>query len=130
MLYSIDNKDSFVHTENWLNEVKNLANPDIRLFLVGNKSDLEGNRVISKEEGENFKEKNKLDLFIETSAKTGYNARNVLVEAAKCLFIDYNKVKKNNANTEKDRKNSENSNTKLDNKNDNVLVKNKKCCGN
>ena len=130
MLYSIDNKDSFVHTENWLNEVKNLANPDIRIFLVGNKSDLEGNRVISKEEGENFKEKNKLDLFIETSAKTGYNARNVLVEAAKCLFIDYNNFKKNNANTEKNRKNSENSNTKLDNKNDNVLVKSKKCCGN
>ena len=63
MLYSIDNKDSFLHTENWLSELKNQANPEVRIFLIGNKADLEGNRVISKEEGENFKVKNNLDFF-------------------------------------------------------------------
>ena len=36
-----------------------------------------------------FKNEQGLDLFMETSAKTGYNARNVLIEAAKMLYADY-----------------------------------------
>jgi GTPase SAR1 family protein len=36
-----------------LNELKNLANLDIKTILVGNKCNLE-ERIISKEEGENF----------------------------------------------------------------------------
>jgi hypothetical protein len=36
-----------------LNELKNLANLDIKTILASNKSNLE-KRIISKEEGENF----------------------------------------------------------------------------
>ena len=36
---------------------------------------------------------NNLDLFIETSAKNGYNAKNVFIEAAKILYRDYLKYK-------------------------------------
>ena len=85
VIYAIDNKESFNHAENWLNDLKSQANPDVRIFLVGNKADLEEDRKISKEEGEKYKEAQHLDLFMETSAKTGHNARNVLVEAAKIL---------------------------------------------
>ena len=95
ILYAINNKDSFQHAETWLNDLKNQANPNVRVFLVGNKSDLENERVISKEEGERFKEEKKLDKFIETSAKTGENARCVLLEAAKLLYKDYLKAKQN-----------------------------------
>jgi small GTP-binding protein len=89
ILYSIDNKESFEHAENWLNDLKSQANPDVRIFLVGNKSDLEDERKVTKEEGLKFKNDQGLDLFMETSAKTGYNARNVLIEAAKMLYADY-----------------------------------------
>ena len=89
ILYSIDNKESFEHAENWLNDLKSQANPDVRIFLVGNKSDLEEQRKVTKEEGLKFKNDQGLDLFMETSAKTGYNARNVLIEAAKMLYADY-----------------------------------------
>ena len=34
-------------------------------------------------------------MFIETSAKTGENARGVLLEAAKLLYKDYLKAKQN-----------------------------------
>ena len=57
--------------------------------MVGNKSDLEEERKVTKEEGLKFKNDQGLDLFMETSAKTGYNARNVLIEAAKMLYADY-----------------------------------------
>ena len=89
LVYAIDNKESFNHVENWLNDLKSQANPDVRIFLVGNKADLEEDRKINKEEGEKYKEDQHLDLFMETSAKTGHNARNVLVEAAKILYKDY-----------------------------------------
>ena len=98
IIYAINNKDSFQHAENWLNDLKNQSNPNVRVFLVGNKSDLEDQRVITKEEGERFKEEKKLDRFIETSAKTGENARGALLEAAKLLYKDYLKAKENLAN--------------------------------
>ena len=96
IIYAIDNKESFNHAENWLNDLKSQANPDVRIFLVGNKADLEEDRKVSKEEGEKYKEEQHLDLFLETSAKTGHNARNVLVEAAKKLYKDYLKFDENN----------------------------------
>ena len=99
IIYAINNKDSFQHAENWLNDLKNQSNPNVRVFLVGNKSDLEDQRVITKEEGERFKEEKKLDRFIETSAKTGENARSALLEAAKLLYKDYLKAKENLANS-------------------------------
>ena len=95
ILYAINNKESFQHAETWLNDLKSQANPNVRVFLVGNKSDLENERVITKEEGERFKEEKKLDKFIETSAKTGDNARSALLEAAKLLYKDYLNAKKN-----------------------------------
>ena len=96
IIYAIDNKESFNHAENWLNDLKSQANPDVRIFLVGNKADLEEDRKVSKEDGEKYKEEQHLDLFLETSAKTGHNARNVLVEAAKILYKDYLKFDSNN----------------------------------
>ena len=107
LVYAIDNKESFTHVENWLNDLKSQANDDVRIFLVGNKADLEEDRKVTKEEGEKYKLDQHLDLFMETSAKTGQNARNVLVEAAKILYNDYLKFDenpKNNDNKNKDKK--------------------------
>ena len=104
LLYAIDNKESFNHAENWLNDLKSQANPDVRIFLVGNKADLEEDRKVSKEEGEKYKEDQHLDLFLETSAKTGHNARNVLVEADKILYKDYLKFDENNKDEEDKKK--------------------------
>ena len=93
IVYAINNRNTFEHAENWLNDLKNQSNPNVRVFLVGNKSDLEKERTVSKEEAEQFKEEKKLDRFMETSAKTGDNARNVMLQAAKILYKDYLKAK-------------------------------------
>ena len=95
IVYAINNRNSFEHAENWLNDLKNQSNPNVRVFLVGNKSDLEKERTVTKEEAENFKQEKKLDRFMETSAKTGDNARNVMLQAAKVLYKDYLKAKEN-----------------------------------
>ena len=41
MVYSIDNEDSFSNIEKWLNDIKTQSNPDVKIFLIGNKADLE-----------------------------------------------------------------------------------------
>ena len=104
LVYSIDNKESFNHIENWLNDLKSQANEYVRIFLVGNKADLEEERKVTKEEGEKYKLDYNLDLFMETSAKTGQNARNVLIEAAKILYNDYLKLAENMNTVEEPKK--------------------------
>ena len=125
IVYAINNRNSFEHAENWLNDLKNQSNPNVRVFLVGNKSDLEKERTVTKEEAENFKQEKKLDRFMETSAKTGDNARNVMLQAAKVLYKDYLKAKENLGKT---------GNIDDNNKGDNLERKKpgqsggKKCC--
>ena len=126
ILYAINNRDTFVHAETWLNDLKNQANPNVKVFLVGNKSDLENERVVSKEEGEKFKEEKKLDRFIETSAKTGENARSALLEAAKLLYKDYLKAKQNLAGVD-DSNDDNNKGEKLERKKEKNKTK-KGCC--
>ena len=86
LAYSIDDKKSFDHLNFWLNEIKTQSNPDIILFLIGNKDDLINNKVISTEIAQNFANNNNISKFFETSAKTGLNAKNVFIEAAKELY--------------------------------------------
>jgi len=126
ILYAINNRDSFLHAETWLNDLKNQSNPNVRVFLVGNKSDLENERVVTKEEAEKFKTEKKLDKFIETSAKTGENARNALLEAAKLLYKDYLKAKQDLKN-EGDVTENEQKGNKLERKKPPQKA-GKKCC--
>ena len=86
-------KKSFEDIDLWLKDLKSNSNPDIKIFLIGNKADLEDKREVDKKVAENFKNDYELDLFMETSAKTGFNARELFVEAAKLLLKDYNQYK-------------------------------------
>ena len=76
-----------------MNEIKTQANPDVKIFLIGNKSDLEAKRKVTKDEADKYCQENQLDLNMETSAKTGFNARAVFIEAAKCLYNEHLKYR-------------------------------------
>ena len=93
IVYAINSKTSYENIEMWLKELRTHSNPDAKVFLIGNKADLEKERVISIEEGEKFKEQNKLHFFTEASAKTGLNAQKIFVQAAYTLYQDYLKYK-------------------------------------
>lgn len=58
-------------------------------FLIGNKIDLEATRKVDTVQGEQYAEENNINMFMETSAKTGLNAQKVFIEAAKLLYNDY-----------------------------------------
>ena len=93
MVYSIENEDSFTNIEKWLNDIKTQSNPDVRIFLIGNKADLEEKRKVTKEAGEKFRNDHDISFFTETSAKTGLNVQNVFMEAAKDLYIQHEEIK-------------------------------------
>ena len=78
---------SYTNIESWLNEIKSQASPQIKTFLIGNKADLEDDRQVQMEEVEQFLAAHKFNYFIETSAKTGFNAQEVLIRAAKELYM-------------------------------------------
>ena len=93
IVYSIDSEESFSNIEKWLNDIKSQSNPNIKIFLIGNKADLEDKRQVTKEIGENFFKQNKLSFFTETSAKTGFNVQNVFIEVAKVLYKEHEEIK-------------------------------------
>ena len=98
VVYSINSRESFIHINEWLNEIKKYSSPDVKIILIGNKSDLEDEREVSYEEANKFKDENQILYFEENSAKTGINAKEVFTEAAKILVKEYNKytMKTNN----------------------------------
>ena len=93
IVYSIDNEESFINIEKWLNAIKSQSNPDVKIFLIGNKADLEDKRQVTRENGEKFYHDHKLSFFTETSAKTGFNVQNVFIEAAKELYLQHEEIK-------------------------------------
>ena len=93
IVYSIDTEDSFNNIEKWLNDIKTQSNPDIKIFLIGNKADLEDKRRLTKEQGEQLCNDHKLAFFMETSAKTGFNVQNVFIQVAKELYLQHEEIK-------------------------------------
>ena len=94
MVYAINSKKSFNHIETWLKEVKLQSNPDIKIFLIGNKADLKEDRQVSSEEANQFKDEMGIHFFTEVSAKNGLNAQEVFIEAAKLLYSEHLKYRK------------------------------------
>jgi len=99
LVYDITKTVTFENVERWLKELRDHADSNIVIMLVGNKSDLRHLRAVSTEEAQAFCEKESLSL-IETSALESTN-----VEKAFHLILQdiYHIVSKKVLDTEADR---------------------------
>jgi Ras-related protein Rab-6A len=85
VVYDVSNRASFLNTAKWVEDVRAERGNDVVICLVGNKTDL-GNdkRQISTEEGEERAKKDGL-MFMECSAKAGYNVKSLFRKLATSL---------------------------------------------
>ncbi|KAL4213440.1 ras protein rab-2A [Rhizopus microsporus] len=81
LVYDITRRETFEHLSVWLEDVRQHANPNTVIMLIGNKSDLESKRQVPREEAERFAQENGL-FFLETSAKTANNIEEAFVKTA------------------------------------------------
>jgi small GTP-binding protein len=72
IVYDITRKETFDSVDKWISDLKQSGDKKITILLIGNKNDLDNQRQISKEQGEE-KAKSFGVAFLETSAFNGYN---------------------------------------------------------
>ena len=72
LVYDIAKHLTYENVERWLRELRDHADANIVIMLVGNKSDLRHLRAVPTEEARTFAEANQLS-FIETSALDSTN---------------------------------------------------------
>ena len=93
VVYAINDRKSFEDVDEWIDGVRKNANSDIILFLIGNKFDVdEEERQVTYEEGEELKNKLGFSYFCEISAKTGFNTKEIFIEAIKVLYKKYKEL--------------------------------------
>ena len=121
VVYDITRKNTFESVDSWISALRSAADKNLNIIIIGNKSDLEDQRQVETEQGEE-KAQNNEAAFMETSAYSGDN----IVKAFDNMITDvYNKCKSEMlANVEIDIGKSKDINLNQ-NKED---KKGKKCC--
>lgn len=114
LLYDVSNKTSFDNTRAWLGEINEYAQEDVVIMLLGNKADMNQDRVIRYEDGERLAKVRPssiylkftlMDLirmnsvlqeynvvFMETSAKTGMNVELAFMAIARLISSEQKTV--------------------------------------
>ena len=92
IVYSVTDKNSFEDVNVWYKLLKENIS-DCKIFLIANKVD-SPERVITTEEGNKCREDFNFDLYMETSAKSGFNANELFINAANILYKENEKLNK------------------------------------
>jgi GTPase SAR1 family protein len=78
IVYDITDRSSYAQVPSYIESIQQHSKPGVALLIIGNKSDLEAQRVVSFEEGKALADELNAS-FMETSARTSAN-----IEAAFC----------------------------------------------
>ncbi|CAD8083743.1 unnamed protein product [Paramecium sonneborni] len=90
LVYDITNKQSFEAVERWLQEVRENADKDIVIMIIGNKSDLKHLRAIRMESGQDLAQMYKV-AFIEASAQDGSNVDQAFTQIIQQIYQNLTK---------------------------------------
>ena len=84
VVYDVSSRSSFANTSRWIDEVRTERGSDVIIVLVSNKTDLTDKREVSVEEGD-ARAREAGVMFIETSAKAGFNVKALFRKIAAAL---------------------------------------------
>ena len=109
LIYDISTTQTFENVKVWINQIKEEANANVIIYLVGNKIDLpKDKRTVTEEEGQKLADEYKF-LFKEASAKEGTNVNEIFQELVEKIDAETkpevpNTEKKNQLYQAKDKK--------------------------
>jgi small GTP-binding protein len=72
LLYDVTDRNSFIRIRNWIAQIQIHGDVNVFKILLGNKCDLDYQREVSWEKGNDLAKEYKMDFF-EVSGKTNYN---------------------------------------------------------
>lgn len=105
LVFDITNQKSFENLEEWLTGFRNVGGDNTTVIVIGNKSDLADQRVVAKEQAEEWATAHGC-MYTETSALMGYGIKNLFK-----MFID-ELTAKNEVSNEQTKANASNDNLK------------------
>ncbi|CAL9047909.1 ras-related protein RABA4d-like [Musa acuminata AAA Group] len=85
LVYDITKRQTFDHVVRWIDELRANADNSIVVMLIGNKSDLAKNRVVSTEDAMEFAEEQGL-FFSEASALSGDNVETAFLRLLEEIY--------------------------------------------
>ena len=101
IVYDITKRSSFDNISIWLNDLRQLADKECIIALIGNKLDIvqnnEKKREVTKEEAQSFAYLNHL-LFYETSAYNDENINDIFEEILQNIYNERRKIYSTNNN--------------------------------
>ncbi|KAL1306599.1 hypothetical protein AAFC00_005283 [Neodothiora populina] len=98
LVFDITRRSTFDAVTPWLHDLRQIAEENIVVILVGNKSDLasastvtddptsENKRQVTRQEAEDWCQRNKVMQYVETSAKSGENVERAFLEVAERIY--------------------------------------------
>lgn len=86
LIYDITNEKSFEDLGFWIEECQRNSNSAVSIYLIGNKSDREQERRVTKAEALVFAKKHGLK-FIETSAKESTNVKKCFLDLSNDVYL-------------------------------------------
>ena len=85
MVYDITSRETYENIESWLEELKIYAN-EAEIIIVANKSDLDENREVSKEEAEKKEYDSRVKKLMECSAISKEDVKKLFYEVSEILY--------------------------------------------
>jgi len=98
LVFDITRRNTFNSATSWLHDLRQIAEEDIVVVLVGNKADLApsstvaadnakpNQRQVTREEAEEWCKENKVMQYVETSAKSGEGVERAFLEVSERIY--------------------------------------------
>ena len=77
IVYDITNEETFNNLKTWVRSIKEECGKQIQMLIIGNKNDLNEERVVDKNIAMEYAKEEKID-YLETSSKTGDNIQKAI----------------------------------------------------